>query len=239
MSEFHRRLSIAREGLGIAFGSLRANKLRASLTTLGIVIGIVTVVLMITLIQGLNRAFMNEISLIGSHTLYVQKFPWVMRGDFFAYRNRPNLTRREADQLATLLPELEAVVPHASTAKSVKWGERTARRVIVTGTTHEHPRIMNMVPAEGRFLTEEDVAHRRATCVIGSEVVERLFAGASPLGARVRIGGYPFTVVGVLEKQGSRFFGENMDNIVFIPIGTLYQHPHGHGRDRSVSRQAV
>ena len=95
--EFAARWSLIREELGIAIDSLLANRLRASLTTLGIVIGIVTVVLMITLIQGLQRAFMREVAGIGSHTLYVQKLPWMMHGDFFKYRNRPDLTQREAD----------------------------------------------------------------------------------------------------------------------------------------------
>jgi putative ABC transport system permease protein len=227
---FHRRLAIAREGLVIALGSLRTNKLRASLTTLGIVIGIVTVVLMITLIQGLNQAFMGEVALLGSHTLYVQKFPWVMEGDFFRYRNRPNLTLREAKVLAETVPGIEAVVPHVTTAKSVRHGERFARRVFVTGTTHDHPRIANLEPTEGRFLGEEDVRYRRYHCVLGSEVAERLFGGVSPLGARLHIGGYPFRVVGVLGERGS-MFGERLDNIIYVPIGTLFRC---FGRHRSL-----
>jgi putative ABC transport system permease protein len=228
--ELDRRLAVAREGLGIALGSLRANKLRASLTTLGIVIGIVTVVLMITLIQGLNQAFMGEVALLGSHTLYVQKFPWIMEGDFFRYRNRPNLTLRDAEVLAESVPGLDAVVPHVTTAKSVRRGDRSARRVFVTGTTHDHPRIANLEPREGRFLNEEDVRYRRYHCVIGSEVAERLFEGASPLGARLHIGGFPFRVVGVLDVRGS-MFGERLDNIVYIPIGTLFRC---FGRNRSL-----
>ena len=120
-----------REELGIAIDSLLANRLRASLTTLGIVIGIVTVVLMITLIQGLQRAFMREVAGIGSHTLYVQKLPWMIQGDFFKYRNRPNLTQREADALAQV-PGVAAVVPHVITARAVTYGDRKARLTRLT-----------------------------------------------------------------------------------------------------------
>jgi putative ABC transport system permease protein len=226
----HRRVAIAREGLGIAVTSLLANRLRASLTTLGIVIGIVTVVLMITLIQGLNRAFMREIAQLGSHTLYVQKLPWMMRGDFFRYRNRPNLTVREAEALAQV-PGVEAVVPHVFTSRRVSsYQSRSASRVVVIGTTHQHPRIADLEPALGRFLTATDVRYRRLNCVLGSEVAERMFPNFSPLGRRIKIGGYPFRVVGVLEERGS-LFDESMDNQVFIPLGALLRC---FGRHRSL-----
>jgi putative ABC transport system permease protein len=225
----HRRVSIAREGLTIAVDALVANRLRAALTTLGIVIGVVTVVLMITLIQGLNRAFEREIAGIGSHTLYVQKFPWMMQGDFFNFRNRPNLTVRQASALAAV-PGVEAVVPHVYTARSVKHGDRTARRVILVGTTEDHPRIADLEPAIGRFLTAEDVRHRRLHCVLGSEVAERLFPDRPAVGARISIGGYPFRVVGVLAGRG-QVFGESMDNQVFLPLGALFRC---FGRHRSI-----
>ncbi len=224
-----RRMSIAREGLVIAVDSLVANRLRATLTTLGIVIGIVTVVLMITLIQGLNRAFEREIAGIGSHTLYVQKFPWMMQGNFFTYRNRPNLTLREAQALTTV-PGVEAVVPHVYTARPVKNGDRRAPRVFIAGTTENHPRIADLEPTAGRFLTGDDVRHRRLNCVLGSEVAERLFPHQSPLGARISIGGYPFRVVGVLAERG-QIFDESMDNQIFIPLGALFRC---FGRHRSL-----
>jgi putative ABC transport system permease protein len=226
---FYRRLAVAREGLGIAVASLLANRLRASLTTLGIVIGIVTVVLMMTLIQGLNRSFMREIAGIGSHTLYVQKLPWMMRGDFFRYRNRPNLTMREAEALADV-PGVEAVVPHVVTGRRVRYRDRSAQRVVVVGTTHEHTRIADLDPALGRFLSQTDVRYRRLHCVLGSEVAERMFPNASPVGRRLHIGGYPFRVIGVLKERGS-IFDESMDDQVFIPIGALFRC---FGRHRSL-----
>ena len=224
-----RRFSIAREGLAIAVDSLAANRLRATLTTLGIVIGIVTVVLMITIIQGLNGAFEREIAGIGSHTLYVQKFPWMMHGDFFNFRNRPDLTVREATAIAAV-PGVEAVVPHVYTARAVKHGDRSARRVVLVGTTEDHPRIADLEPDIGRFLTAEDVRHRRLHCVLGSEVAERLFPDRPALGARISIGGFPFRVVGVLAERG-QIFGESMDNQIFLPLGALFRC---FGRHRSI-----
>ena len=227
--EFAARWSLIREELGIAIDSLLANRLRASLTTLGIVIGIVTVVLMITLIQGLQRAFMREVAGIGSHTLYVQKLPWMMQGDFFKYRNRPNLTLREAEALAQV-PGVAAVVPHVITARAVTYGDRKARRVVIVGTTQDHPRIAEIEPELGRFLSETDVRHRRLHCVVGSEVASRLFPDRSAIGERVMIGGYPFRVVGVLAERGSTF-GESMDNQIFVPIGAVFRC---FGRHRSI-----
>jgi len=101
---------------------------------------------------------------------------------------------------------------------------------VVVGTTQDHPRIAEIEPEAGRFLSETDVRHRRLHCVLGSEVADRLFPDRSPLGERITIGGYPFRVVGVLAERGS-MFGQSMDNQIFMPIGALFRC---FGRHRSL-----
>ncbi|HWN82270.1 MAG TPA: ABC transporter permease, partial [Candidatus Udaeobacter sp.] len=139
------------------------------------------------------------------------------------------LTQKEADALAQV-PGVAAVVPHVITARAVTYGDRKARRVVIVGTTQDHPRIQDLEPELGRFLSETDVRHRRLHCVVGSEVASRLFPDRSAIGERVMIGGYPFRVVGVLAERGSTF-GESMDNQIFVPIGALFRC---FGRHRSI-----
>ncbi len=209
------------EGIKIAFEALRSYKLRSILTTLGIIIGVTTVITIVALIQGLNKAFSDQISAIGTDTLYIQKFPWIMKGDeWFRYRNRRNVTIREADAVRESATLARAVAPTLGTMRTIKYQENTINRVYILGTTADYLITSNSYPEIGRFLTENDVRHNRAVCVIGSEVAKKLFPRTDPLGKRVNIAGRKFRVIGVLEKKGS-FFGWNMDTFAVIPIGAF------------------
>jgi putative ABC transport system permease protein len=209
------------EGVRIAFDALRSYKMRSILTTLGIIIGVTTVILIVALIQGLNQAFSKEISAIGTDTIYIQKFPWVMNDDdWFKYRNRRNITLEEAEKVKANSNLAIAVAPQIATSRSVKFGEKSVDQVIITGTTADYLVTSNANPEYGRFFSENDVNSNRAVCVLGYEVAEKLFDQADPLGKRVNIGGRKFRVIGVLDKKGS-FFGWNMDILAIIPIGAF------------------
>ncbi len=209
------------EGIKIAFEALRSYKLRSILTTLGIIIGVTTVITIVSLIQGLNKAFSDQISSIGTDTLYIQKFPWIMKGDeWFRYRNRKNVSIQEAEAVRESATLARAVAPTMGTMRSIKYNENTINRVYVLGTTAEYLVTSNSYPEIGRFLSENDVQHNRAVCVIGSAVAEKLFPRTDPIGKRVNIAGRKFRVIGVLEKKGS-FFGWNMDTFAVIPIGAF------------------
>ena len=209
------------EGVKIAFDALKSYKLRSVLTTLGIIIGVTTVITIVSLIQGLNKAVADQISAIGTDTLYIQKFPWIMKGnDFFLYRNRKNITLEEAERIKELSTLAVAVAPTLFTSRRVKYKEKSAEGVIVVGTTADYLVTANAYPEEGRFLTGNDVSHRRRVCVLGYDVARTLFPTSNPIGKRVAIGGKKFRVIGVLEKKGS-LFGNNMDSFAYIPIGAF------------------
>ncbi len=209
------------EGIRIAYDALRAYKMRSILTTLGIVIGVTTVITIVALIQGLNQAFSSEISALGTDTVYIQKFPWTMQGDdWFKYRNRPNITVDEADRVKELSRTVSAVAPTVETSRTIKHREKTVERVSITGTTAEYLTTANADPEIGRFFSANDVASNRPVAVLGSEVAELLFGQSDPLGKRVTIGGRKFRVIGVLGKKGS-FMGFNQDILAIIPIGTF------------------
>jgi len=222
------------EGVKIALQALRANKLRFVLTTLGIVIGVTTVIIIVSIIQGLNKAFAKEISSIGTDTLYISKFPWVMDGeDWAVYRNRRDLTMREYEAVSEHATLVSAVAPTLRTRRRVKHDDIALDDIMINGTTDAYTTTANAHPASGRFLLPGDVEHRRSVCVLGAEVAEKLFGRDEPLGHRISVGGYKFRVVGVLEKRG-KIFDFNPDLLVLTPIGTFEKI---FGRERSVDIQ--
>lgn len=216
------------ESLKIAFQALRANKLRSFLTTLGIVIGITTVIAIHSIIQGLNQSFYTSISALGSDVLYVQKFSWFSREDWLKARNRKDITMKEVDAIKEQATLVEAVAPEVATRRTVKYKSEKLKNITITGTSEAYSITANVVPEYGRPLSQQDVDHRRALCVIGWEVADKLFKKVNPIGRRIKIGSYKFRVIGVLEKRGS-LFGQNLDTEIIIPIG-VFQKIYGSRR---------
>ncbi|HFE53525.1 MAG TPA: ABC transporter permease, partial [Bacteroidetes bacterium] len=219
MSKIYRTALSLWEGVRIAVDALMAYKLRTVLTTLGIVIGVTTVVTIVALVEGLNHAFTREISQLGTATLYVEKFPWIMKGNsFWIYRNRRDITMKEVRAIRKYATLVEAVAPTISVTRDVKYRNRRVSGVRVLGTDENYMVTSNAVPEIGRFLTPNDVSHRRPVCVLGWEVAEKLFKGENPIGKRIKVAGYPVRVVGVLAKKG-KMFDFNLDTYVVLPIG--------------------
>ncbi|MFQ5824383.1 MAG: ABC transporter permease [bacterium] len=210
------------EGCVMAFTSLKANKLRTILTTLGIIIGVSTVITILTVTNGLDDAFSEQISSLGSDNLYISKLPWTAGMEFFKYRNRKDITLKEVKAIQTHATLTRAVAPWAWTTRTVKYTNQSLNRVTVVGTNHEYKDAANAYPEFGRFMTQFEVEHRRNVCVLGWDVADKLFQYESPLGKKVYIGGFPFNVIGVLEKRGD-ILGENLDSNIYIPLGTFHK----------------
>ncbi len=212
------------ENVKIALAALWSNRMRSVLTTLGIVIGVSTVIAIVSLVQGLNRAFYKEISSLGTDTLYIQKFPWMVTSaeSWAKFRNRKNITMKEYRAVVRYASYARAVSPEVSTRRVVKYRDRELEDVLITGTNEEYPITNNTPPARGRFLNALDVRHRRNVCVLGADVADKLFGEVDPIGRRISIGGYKLRVVGVLEKRG-KIFGFNPDIVVVMPIGVFFK----------------
>jgi putative ABC transport system permease protein len=222
-----------RDSVMIALGAIRANKARGTLTTLGIIIGIVAVVLTMTAANGLRNKFRESFSAVGSDVLYVSRMPWVVMNDFFTFRNRPNLALDEAERLEDRLRGRAIVNPSMDTRRDVKFASETMEGVTIIGTTEKQAVISNAQPDNGRHLMAYDVSSRKNVCVIGSEVKEGVFGSVNPIHKKLRIGRTMFRVVGVMEKQGGSFMGgPNFDRQIFVPI-TSYVKAFGgrHGRE--------
>ena len=211
------------EGFFIAFRALKANPVRSVLTTLGIIIGVLTVILMITIVQGLNESFKKQISFLGSGLLYINKMPWIITDDYYLYRNRPDIGLKEYREVKKYSTLAQTVCIDFETSKSVSYKQERLSRVQTIGTESGYLEVMTTFPKYGRFLTDTDVAHNRSVAVIGSEVADKLFKKVNPIGRRISIAGRKFRVIGVLEKQGT-VFGFSMDNQIIIPYGAFTKY---------------
>jgi putative ABC transport system permease protein len=213
-------LTELREGLAISWSAIRANKLRSGLTTLGIVIGIVTVTLMGTAIQGLNNSFLNSVSSIGADVLYVNRYGWLIqsREEWISVMKNPSIKLEEAEILARQLRLASAVAPVANDDIPVKYQKRGGGSVPVVGTTEQYQSTSGLTMKEGRFLSAAECAGGRPVCVLGSDLATNLFVGESPVGHMISANRRDFEVVGVLDKQGGFSDDGGADNQVIMPL---------------------
>jgi putative ABC transport system permease protein len=220
------------ESFRIALRAIRANKARGILTTLGIVIGIVAVVLTMTAANGLQNKFRESFSSVGTDVLYVSRMPWVVMDDFFLFRNRPNIDLHEAHVLEQRLRGRALVNPSVNGQNDVQFRNEVMEGVTTIGTTEKQGRFSSAQPQTGRFILPFDVRFKKNVCVIGTDVRDGVFGTANPLHKVIKIGRSEFEVIGVMEKQGGSFLGgPNFDRQIFVPI-TSYAKAFGgqHGR---------
>ncbi|MCP4546289.1 MAG: ABC transporter permease [bacterium] len=221
------------ESFRMAIDAIRANKARGALTTLGIIIGIVAVVLTLTAANGLRDTFRQSFSAVGSDVIYVSQMPWIMMDDFFNYRNRPPIDLKQARELESKLQGRAIVNPYLGERRDAKYRSEIMEGVQIIGTTEKQLHMSSAVPATGRFLQPFDVTYKKQVCVIGSEIREALFGSANPLNQMVKLGRTEFRVIGVMEEQGGSFFGDgpNFDRQITIPISSFVKAYGGrHGR---------
>lgn len=221
------------ESTRLALLALWAHKMRAFLTVLGIIIGVTTITGIVSVIQGLNKAVYSQIAGLGADLLYVQKFPWVVSGrEFYKYRNRKDITNKEAEALKRFCTLASVVSPMTATRRPVKYGSIKLSDVVISAVEASYKEAANVVPEYGRFLSETDVERRHAVCVIGQEVADKLFERVDPVGRKITVGGHKFTVVGVLEKQGE-VLGRNNDIVVLVPL-SIFQKLYGTRRSLTI-----
>ncbi len=215
------------EGLRIALSSLLGARLRSFLTTLGIVIGVMTVIAIVAIIQGLDAAFEEQIANLGAHTVYVSKYAWFIKGqgEWWEMRNRKDLGRRELEAVQREATLATAVSPQVNWLGTVTRADHELQAVRLTGTDERYLETSGGSVAAGRFLNDTDVDLARPSIVLGFEVGQRLFPGYEPdamLGRKVRVEGHLLTVVGTMARRG-KLLGMDLDTIVLLPHTTFVQ----------------
>jgi len=208
------------EGFMIALRAIWANKLRALLTTLGIIIGIVSVTAMFTTISGIERGFDRSVEMLGSRVLSVEKFPNTSQGEWWRYANRPAISEDLADRIELLSTSSTAVAPVNFSVTDVRYRDRRLSNVFIRATTPAAADVNNLDLSDGRFFADSDQRAARYVVVIGQEVAENLFPGENAIGKFVRVGGSRFEVVGILALQGKLLGLVSFDNQIIVPLET-------------------
>jgi putative ABC transport system permease protein len=214
-----------KESSRMALDTLRANKLRSSLTILGVSVGVVTVIFMVSIIQGLNRAFAEQIESLGSNTIFVSKFePSFGRPPGPEEIHRKDLTMDDAEALRREAPSIAGVSPvHRMIAATVRYQDKQTDTPILFGVTPYYEFVQSQYVASGRFIGDIDVQDRSNVCVLGVDVMRALFPYENALEKEIRINGNPYRVIGVMEPLGN-FFGQSRDNSIFMPISTFNKY---------------
>ena len=209
------------ESYRIGLRSLAANKLRSSLTMLGIIIGVAAVVSLLSIGQGAQAAITEQIRGIGSNLIMVMPGAIRQGGAMMAMGSAATLTLQDAEALADPVnaPDVLAVAPVLLRGAQVVYGKEDVNTNIV-GTTPEYQWIRNAYPQFGRFFNDSDVQATARVAALGIQTAEDLFANQNPLGRTIKINGVPFRVIGIMEEKGGGGPGTNEDGYVFIPIST-------------------
>jgi putative ABC transport system permease protein len=224
------------EGLRIALRAIWANRLRAVLTTLGIIIGIVSVTAMFTTINGIERGLDRSMAMLGTNVLSVDKQPQTFDNDWWKYTNRPPITEDIAQRIREQSRYAVAVAPTTGTVRGVQYEDRQLSTVFIRASTPDIAQINNLNLSAGRFFGETEQRAARNVAIIGQEVAEAMFFNETPIGKRIRVGGSRFEVIGVLEEQG-KFLGlVSFDNQVLMPL-SAFEKAFGLSEWRQISIQ--
>jgi putative ABC transport system permease protein len=218
----------------LALQSLAAHKMRGALTVLGIVIGITSVVGMVSLVQGLNRSMMKQLESLGTDTIIVRRFdPGVFVGDIpDSLRKRKQFNSRDAQGIRETCPSVLAVSEALYTAQRLEFRTERSRRTQIEGIDPYYFLVNAQTIESGRSFTDPEIRGGARVALVGSDVVGQLFGGVDPVGQLLAIGNQKFEVTGVLAPRG-KILGQSLDDVVLIPKEALQKY-FGSGRMRPV-----
>ncbi len=209
-----------------AFLSLFATKSRSLLTTLGVIIGVTTVIAMVSIVDGINKYVYSALSVLGTKSVYIQKYKWLnvgnRREEFRKWSRYPDFTFEDVEFVKSL-PFIEdaAAVQNVLSSIRIRYRGESVSGALV-GVDDASFRVLNEELSSGRWFSYMDVIERRRVCIIGYEVRDVLFDNEDPIGKTIRIGRHSYVVIGTLKKKGSTL-GNSQDNMVYIPV-TLAQN---------------
>ena len=218
--------NILRESLRMAIDAIRQNKLRSILTLLGISIGVFSVIGVMTAIRTLESSVNSGLNVFAANTFVIQKWPEIEFGDHGKrkYRNRKNITIDQYKKLKerAKLPLLVSAADGTSVRNVQYRNKEVKNSVELFGGDDGTIRFYNTFLAEGRNFIPDDIRYSRNVCVLGMDVVDRLFPFEDPLSKKIQINGLDYIVIGITERQGEAF-GESKDNFIAIPISSFLE----------------
>ncbi len=226
--------------LRIALRALVVNKMRSALTMLGIIIGVGAVIAMIAVGSGAQKRIAEQIASMGSNLIMVMSGSSTSGGMRFGAGTVPTLTADDAKAIQTEIPGVKYTAPSINGVAQVVYGNQNWSTIII-GTTPEVLDIRDWPVAAGRPFTQQDVDGATKVCLLGNTVAENLFGGIDPVGQIVRIKKVPFNVVGVLAAKGQSTWGQDQDDIIFVPLSIAQKQLFGMqfpGMVRTIAIQA-
>ena len=210
-----------RDSVYLAADALRAHKLRASLTMLGLTMGVATLIAVMTLVQGANKYVEQKIANLGTNVFRISRLPFAVT-DFTvvvrAQRNK-NILLEDLQAVAAGCGHCQYVGASVATTLGVRYRDRDLEDVALYGHTPNMADIATRTLSLGRYFTEPEDRHAAAVCMLGDRLVQELFSGADPIGRMVKTGNEEFTVVGTFESIGS-VLGQDQDTFMIIPLNT-------------------
>lgn len=210
------------ESLKISWQILKENKLRSFLTTLGILIGVTTIIFIHSVLVGVEDYIVDEISTMGANTVYITKYSW-MNSNWRKERKRPPLKIKDANFLRNNCPQVSYVAPILNSSTTVKYHKENLSGVQLVGSSEDYLFTSDSEVDLGRFFTNYEISRKSDVVVLGYTVKEAIFKNENPVGRTIFLGKRKFTVIGTLAKKGE-IFGNTLDNNVIVPIGTLKKY---------------
>jgi len=205
------------ETVRMATATLTANKLRSSLTMLGIIIGNASVIAMVGVGQGAQQLAKNEFQSLGPNTLFITPGSTEERQTTFDIPK--TLVYEDAKAIEKQVPSIEGVAPQISNQQVITYKGQNSNDPVI-GTTPEFLRVRGFQVAKGRFIQDLDLKKNARIAVLGSEIAKQFFGLENPIGKQIRVKNSSFKIVGVMEPKGS-FLGDNQDDVVYLPLTTM------------------
>jgi len=227
VSREHQNVTVwvtARQAFSVAMEALQSHKLRSFLTLLGVVIATTTLIVVMSIVNGMNVYIAEHVANLGTNTFVVHQFLWAQGRDSFLKARRRNQPIRieDYDFLRDTLRGYQNIsaISQLQPNPRARYKTNLIDEINLMGVTPSHADIGREKVAQGRYLNDSDYQHSARVCFIGQDLVEKLFPMVDPLDKEVLLGGLPFRVIGVAERVGSTF-GQSQDNFAFVPLTTF------------------
>ncbi len=218
------------ETLKLSLDALRAHKLRSFLTLLGVILAVLTLVVVMSVVAGLNFYVADKIANLGANVYVLTRFGIITSNDaWIKAQKRPLVTMEEFAKLKEGMHTTSQIAAVLGTSSDVRSGNELLEDVNINGVTPNYSELRSFNVASGRLLTDADETHHSPVCFIGADVAKKFFYNVDPIGKTIRAGSHSYEVVGVSEVIGSTL-GQSRDRFLFIPLGT-YAKEWGTQRD--------
>ncbi len=212
---------LLKESFNFAFEALRQNKLRTTLSLLGITIGIMTIIGVFSAVDTLRNNLQSSVDKLGSNTIYIQKWPWVGGPDFpwWKYMNRPNPTIKDYEKLTDRLGSAEGISYEIGMGnRTIKYKNNSIEGVQMAAASHDYYKVWKFDFEAGRYFTESESKGGSPITILGYTVAQGLFPNEDPIGKVISVLGRKVTIIGVFKEEGEDMLGISADKTVLLPL---------------------